>query len=84
MRVEEKSRQILDSGGNAEIKEETDKCKAQLDLLQLHPESAGDLPEEILRQVAPATHSSVRDGLKRLGNPRLALKRMHSLIGSLV
>lgn len=83
VRVEEKSRQILDSGGNAEIKNETDKCKAQLDLLQNPSETSGDLPEEILQQISPATHSSVREGLKRLGNPRMALKRMHSLIESI-
>ena len=37
--VEEKSRQMLDAGGNCEIKEEMDRCKNHLNLLQETPES---------------------------------------------
>ena len=32
--VEEKSRQMLDKGGNDEIKEEMDRCKYSLDIIQ--------------------------------------------------
>ena len=82
--VEEKSRQMLDKGGNCEIKAEMDRCKEQLDILQNAPtDQSGTLPEEILELVSPYSESSVRDGLKRLGNPRETLKRMHQLIGVL-
>ena len=56
---------------------EMDRCKEQLDLLQTEPlNESGELQEEVLRLVSPLGQSSVREGLKRIANPREALKRM--------
>ena len=84
--VEEKSRQMLDKGGDDAIKEEMDRCKQHLDVIQMEEsidETSGQLKEEVLQTISGSKNSSVRQGLLRLGNPREALRRIHSLIGGI-
>ena len=84
--VEEKSRQMLDKGGNDEIKEEMDRCKYSLDIIQEEDalnKTKDHLSEETLQKISGSKMGSVRAGLVRLGNPRDALKRMHKLIGQI-
>ena len=45
--VEEKNRQMLDKGGNNEIKDDMDRCKEQLNLLQVDQ----DITEELVEKV---------------------------------
>jgi hypothetical protein len=53
-----------------------DRCKEQLDVLQSVEitESTGNgdiLSEEILQRVSPSNQSSVREGLQKLGVPKV-------------
>ena len=77
--VEEKNRQMLDRGGNALIKEDMDRCKDRLNLLQV--DRAMD--EELVDQIAAGCPKAVRAALLSLSNPLGALRRLHSLIGEL-
>lgn len=77
--MEEKNRQMLDRGGNFEMKEEMDRCKAHLNLLQVDQEVDDNLIDQVAPQCAPA----MRRAFIALGNPLAALKRMHYLIGRL-
>jgi hypothetical protein len=45
--VEEKNRQMLDKGGNNEIKDDMDRCKEQLNLLQIDQEITEELVEKV-------------------------------------
>jgi inositol-hexakisphosphate/diphosphoinositol-pentakisphosphate 1-kinase len=72
--IEEKSNQMLDKGGNCEIKEDMDKCKAHLEeVLQRDVETVED-------NMFPDCVSSVRAAISRVGNPKQTLIRMHELI----
>lgn len=74
--VEEKNRQMLDRGGNFEIKEDMDRCKQRLDHLQVDQ----DMTEELVQLVAPGATAALRAALFSLGNPLRTLRRMHELI----
>lgn len=75
--VEEKDRQMLDREGNREIKEEMDRCKEHLHLLQ----SDREITEELAQVIAPDCTSALKNALMKLKNPVKALQRMHALIG---
>lgn len=77
--IEEKNRQMLDRGGNLQIKEDMDRCKAHLNLLQADRAMDQDLVDE----VAQGCPKAVRAALMSLGNPLHTLHRLHSLIGGL-
>jgi len=77
--VEEKNRQMLDKGGNFEIKADMDRCKDQLNLLQIDTEMNDDL----LQKIAPDCPVAVKKAFLNLNNPLQRLKRMHTLIGQL-
>jgi hypothetical protein len=77
--IEEKNRLMLDRGGNFEVKEETDRCKDHLNLLQVDDE----ISEELIYQVAPDCSLAMKDAFHRIGNPLKCLKRIHYLIGRL-
>ena len=78
--VEEKSRRMLDKGGNYVVKEAMDEVKGRInkELQVLHP-----LTVETQTSLVPASQSSVRAGLRRLGIPGTTLARMHALIGGI-
>jgi inositol hexakisphosphate/diphosphoinositol-pentakisphosphate kinase len=78
--VEEKNRQMLDRGGNFEMKEEMDRCKKHLNLLQVNCE----ITDELVDVVAPGCSKSVKDAFLKLGNPLQTLQRIHCLVGELV
>lgn len=78
--VEEKNRQMLDRGGNFEMKEEMDRCKKHLNLLQIDCE----ITDELIDVVAPGCSKSVKDAFLKLGNPLQTLHRIHCLVGELV
>ena len=75
--VEEKSRQMLDKGGNYMVKNEMDRCKS---VMQDKLQKDHELGESTMAELVPASQISVRQGLQRLGNPRTTLARMHELI----
>lgn len=75
--VEEKDRQMLDREGNREIREEMNRCKEHLKLLQ----SDQMMTPELLASVAPDCSPAVERAMLSLGNPNQTLQRMHSLIG---
>lgn len=75
--VEEKNRTMLDRGGNFEMKEEMDRCKKHLNLLQVDQE----LSDELIEQIVPGCAETTRAAFRQLGNPLQSLKRMHFLIG---
>ena len=77
--VEEKDRQMLDREGNREIKQEMDRCKEHLHLLQNDQE----ITEEIAQIIAPDSTNAYKKSLLKLKNPVKALQRMHALIGLL-
>eukprot|EP01040_Poterioochromonas_malhamensis_P002256 gene2256-2398_t len=77
--IEEKNRLMLDRGGNFEVKEETDRCKAHLNLLQVDAE----ITDELIQQVAPDCPPTLKQAFYRLGNPLKTLQRIHYLIGRL-
>ena len=77
--VEEKNRQMLDKGGNFEIKADMDRCKDQLNLLQTDTE----MNEDLLQKIAPDCPLAVKKSFLSLNNPLQRLKRMHTLIGQL-
>eukprot|EP00981_Chlorochromonas_danica_P011249 scaffold3825_cov179-Ochromonas_danica.AAC.6 len=77
--MEEKNRQMLDRGGNFEMKEEMDRCKSHLNLLQVDQ----NIDDELIDLVAPQCSQAMRKAFVDLGNPLQALKRMHYLIGRL-
>jgi inositol hexakisphosphate/diphosphoinositol-pentakisphosphate kinase len=77
--VEEKSRQMLDREGNREIKQEMDRCKEHLHLLQRDTE----MSEELVHLIAPDCSSAAKKAMMDIENPVKALQRMHSLIGHL-
>jgi hypothetical protein len=74
--VEEKNRQMLDRGGNFEIKEDMDRCKKRLDFLQVDQE----MTDELVQLVAPGCSKALRESLFSLKNPLQTLRRMHELI----
>ena len=79
--VEEKNRQMLDRGGNVQIKEDMDRCKEHLNLLQ---QTDRVMDEELVDAiVAKDCPKAVRRALLSLGNPLQALRRLHALIGRL-
>jgi len=78
--VEEKNRQMLDKGGNFEIKVELDRCKNQLNMLQENDEI---MSEEVVEKIAPGCPSAVKNAMLSLKSPLQTLKRMHTLIGQL-
>jgi hypothetical protein len=77
--IEDKNRFLLDRGGNFEIKEDMDRCKSHLNMLQVDEE----MNEELVQKIAPDCCSAVRKSLYKLGNPLQSLRRMHALIGDL-
>jgi hypothetical protein len=74
--IEEKNRLMLDRGGNFEVKEETDRCKEHLNLLQVDEE----INEELIYKVAPDCSQAMKSAFVRIGNPLKCLKRIHYLI----
>jgi len=77
--VEEKNRQLLDKGGNNEIKEDMDRCKDHLNLLQKNDH----MSDEIVEQIAPGCSAAIKNALLNLNNPLQTLRRIHVLIGQL-
>lgn len=77
--VEEKNRQMLDRGGNVQIKEDMDRCKEHLNLLQTDQ----DMDDALVEQVASGCPRAVRTALMSLGNPLTTLRRLHELMGQL-
>jgi inositol hexakisphosphate/diphosphoinositol-pentakisphosphate kinase len=77
--IEEKNRLMLDRGGNFEVKEETDRCKSHLNLLQVDEE----INDELINKVAPDCSQTLRQSFFKIGNPLKSLKRIHYLIGRL-
>ena len=77
--VEEKNRQMLDRGGNIQIKEDMDRCKEHLNLLQTDRE----MDAQLVEQIASGCPKAVRAALLSLGNPLTTLRRLHYLIGQL-
>eukprot|EP01031_Cornospumella_fuschlensis_P030025 gene30025-36263_t len=77
--MEEKNRQMLDRGGNFEMKEEMDRCKEHLNLLQVDRE----IDDELIDELVPECSLATRKAFKELGNPLQLLKRMHYLISRL-
>jgi uncharacterized membrane protein YcaP (DUF421 family) len=45
--VEEKNRQMLDKGGNNEIKDDMDRCKEHLNVLQVDQEMTDELVQKV-------------------------------------
>ena len=78
--VEEKNRQMLDKGGNDEIKDDMDRCKEHMaQLLQ----SDADMSTDLIDKVAPGCPIAVKKALLKVNNPLKCLRRMHELVGSL-
>ena len=77
--VEEKNRQMLDRGGNVQIKEDMDRCKEHLNLLQTDK----DMDDALVEQVASGCPRAVRSALLSLGNPLSTLRRLHQLMSQL-
>ncbi|RYG68348.1 histidine-type phosphatase [archaeon] len=77
--MEEKNRQMLDRGGNFEMKEEMDRCKEHLNLLQVDKE----IDDQLIDELVPECSLATRTAFKELGNPLQLLKRMHYLISRL-
>jgi inositol hexakisphosphate/diphosphoinositol-pentakisphosphate kinase len=75
--VEERSRQMLDKGGNYMVKDEMDRCKA---IMEEKLQVDAELDAASKDALVPASQVSVRQGLERLGNPHATLMRMHELI----
>ena len=77
--VEDKNRQMLDRGGNCQLKNVMDKCKEHLNMLQTDCE----MTEEIVERVAAGCPVAVKRALLSLKNPLKTLRRMHVCIGQL-
>lgn len=77
--IEEKNRQMLDKGGNFEIKADMDRCKDHLNLLQTDEE----MDEELVQSIAPDCPTAVKNAMLSLKSPLLTLRRMHFLIGQI-
>lgn len=77
--VEEKNRQLLDKGGNNEIKADMERCKLHLNLLQKNE----PMSDTIVEQIAPGCSAAIKGALLNLNNPLQTLRRMHVLIGQL-
>ena len=70
---------MLDKGGNFEVKEDMDRCKDHLNLLQVDEE----MSNELIEKIAPDCPNSLRKSFLRLGNPLKTLQRIHLLINLL-
>jgi inositol hexakisphosphate/diphosphoinositol-pentakisphosphate kinase len=77
--VEEKTRQMLDRGGNCEIKQYMDRCKDNLNLLQQDE----IMTDEKIELIAPSCSVAIKNAMISLKNPLKTLSRMYVLIGSL-
>lgn len=77
--VEEKTRKMLDRGGNCEIKQYMDRCKDNLNLLQVDE----IMTDEKIELIAPGCSKAIKNAMLSLKNPLRTLNRMHVLIGLL-
>lgn len=77
--VEDKNRRMLDCGDNYEIKNEMDRCKEHLNLLQMDTE----ITDELIDLVAPDCSPFLKDYFLKIGNPVKTLKKIHELIKGL-
>jgi hypothetical protein len=74
--IEEKNRTMLDRGGNFEMKEEMDRCKKHLNMLQVDQV----ITDELIEQIVPGCSEATRRAFHDLENPLEKLRRMHFLI----
>ena len=78
--VEEKNRQLLDKGGNDEIKDDMDRCKEHMATLL---QTDAEMTDELIEKVAPCCPKAILNALEKVHNPQKCLRRMHELIESL-
>lgn len=78
--VEEKDRQMLDRGGNFRIQEEMGLCKAYMEHALQKDQ---DFTDEVIQDTFPSAMPYIHSGLKKIGNPCKALKRIHELISAI-
>lgn len=74
--VEEKNRQMLDRGGNNEVKDDIDRCKAHLNLLQTHDV----MTDESVRVIVPDGPAATTRAALSLESPMKSLWRIYELI----
>jgi hypothetical protein len=77
--VEEKNRQMLDRGGNNEVRDDMDHCKYHLNMLQVDQE----MNQELIQLIAPDASPAIRQALMNLKNPLKTLQRIYELIESI-
>jgi hypothetical protein len=77
--IEEKNRNMLDHGDNAAVKENLDKCKDHLNMLQENRR----LDTLFWKEFAIECPESIKMEISALGHPLTSLKRMHELINNI-
>jgi len=82
---EKGSMHMLDPSGNKEVKMELDECKEKITAnLQRDIDIAEASEEDLEQLVGPKELTSLRDALRRVGNPRRALQSIHQTMGELI
>jgi hypothetical protein len=78
--IEEKNRTMLDSSENFEMKQEMERCKEHLNLLQVDE----PISDALIDVVAPGCSPAIRAQFKKLENPLATLKRIYALVEQFV
>jgi len=79
------SMHMLDPSGNKEVRKELDECKERINVnLQKDINYEKSTVKEHEELVGPTSSTSLHEGLKKVGNPRKTLFKIHETIGELI
>lgn len=82
---EKGSMHMLDPSGNKEVKMELDVCKERITANLQKDIDLATADEAVLEEIAgPSEFSSLREALKKVGNPHKTLSKIHDLMGKLI
>ena len=82
---EKGSMHMLDPSGNKEVKMELDDCKEKINSNLQKDIDLTTAEESVMEEIAgPPDFTSLRAALKRIGNPRKMLRKIHDLMAKLL